>query len=325
MKTILFRTLGGKGIGYGHFFRTRSLATAFLQCNRNLNILFIVNKGLENHIVNSGFQYHISESFEEDINSIRQLKPDLFILDSYLANNEYLYEVKKISKLMIFDDNNNIYDSSIPDVVVNGNIYAKELDYKRNEDSLYLLGMEYLVMREEYWIESTFRYSTPYGILITTGGTDPYWLSYNIAINLKKFSSKKKIVIGPGYGSDLIAKLEEIKDENTELIYMPNSLKRYINESKIVITAGGSTIYEVLSQNVKPIVFSMADNQDMTCRSLADLGVLFLGKYPHIQYDNLGNYILKTENDHRRLWNERFSMIDGQGVFRVVNCLNHIL
>ncbi|NMA03075.1 MAG: hypothetical protein GX925_00050, partial [Clostridiales bacterium] len=79
--------------------------------------------------------------------------------------------------------------------------------------------------------------------------------------------------------------------------HKPSSLKEYIDSSKIVITAGGSTVYEVISQRSIPVIFSIVDNQDLMCGALQEMGVEYLGKYPNIDYSKLRGLLEKLEQD----------------------------
>lgn len=325
MRTIVFRIIGGKGIGYGHFFRTYTLAKSLKKYYRHFRIVFIINEQLVHQFSNSEFKYFVCKSFEEDIIMLEKLKPQLLILDSYMANDNYLLSVKSITKLMIFDDNNNIYDSTIPDILLNGNIYAKNLNYIQNKDSQYLLGSSYLVMRKEYCSKTTIDFEEKDGILVTTGGTDPFKISYNLLLRLRQLPYKKRVIIGPGYEQDLINDLEKIKDEETVLIYMPKSILRYIKHSKVAITACGSTVYEVLSQKTNPVIFSMADNQDNAYKHFSKLGIFSIGKYPTIEYDVLNEKILNLMKGKYVYDSDVFSVVDGQGAIRVCEHINYFL
>ncbi|MDR7856909.1 hypothetical protein [Tissierella sp.] len=290
MKNIVIRVLGGKGIGYGHYYRCLSLATALRQVKEDTNIIFILNQELENLIKDTEFKYIISNKLEEDYMIMDKLNIDLIIFDSYLGNNDYLKKIKEKTKLMIIDDNNDIYDASIPDIIHNGNIHAERIGYSDIEGQLKLLGPKYLIMKEEYW-EKQDEDIEKDGVLITTGGTDDYGITVKIMDAIKNLDIKTRIIIGPGYHSDYIKNIEAIKTENMELIYKPSSIKKYIASSRIVITAGGSTVYEVLSQRSIPIIFSLADNQDLICKELGNMGVNYLGKHPRIDYDSLDRLI----------------------------------
>ncbi|ABW20040.1 PseG/SpsG family protein [Alkaliphilus oremlandii] len=311
MKNIGIRVLGGKGIGYGHYYRCLSLAIALGQVEKDINITFIINQELEDLINNTEVEYIINNEFEQDYNIIDEREIDLFIVDSYLGSNEYLKMVKEKTKLMIIDDNNDIYDASIPDIIYNGNIHAERLGYLEIEGQLKLLGPKYLIMKEEYWKKQDENIDKN-GILITTGGTDDHGITVKIMDAIKNLAIKTRIIIGPGYYCDYIKNIEAIKTENMELIYKPPNLKKYIASSKIVITAGGSTVYEVLSQNTIPIIFSIADNQDLICKELSNIGIDYLGKYPSISYDRLDELIGRYCYKNMILKDGTLDLIGGQ-------------
>ncbi len=313
MKIIIIRTLGGQGIGYGHFYRCIALANAIMMNNSNyISIIFIVNEELEKLMETTEYEFFISDNLDEDLNIIDLLKVNLFIFDSYLGNDKYLLNIKEKTKLMLIDDNNDIYDLSIPDILYNGNIHAEKLRYMEVEGQLRLLGTRYLIMKEEYWNNDMDKKLKKDGILVTTGGTDEYEIALSILKELINLDFNIKLIIGPGFKYDYIRKIERMKTNNVELIYKPSSLKPYIKSSQVVITASGSTVYEVLSQRIVPITFSMANNQDLICKELRDLGILYLGKYPNIEFSQLKDYLGPLQKDYK--FDKRiFDMIDGKG------------
>lgn len=334
LKKVVFRTIGGEGIGLGHYYRCLSLARAMLYIDNNLQIIFVINDLLKAVAQKSSLFFIIDNDVTSDISSIEQLNPELIIFDSYLSNNNYLEMLANKSKLVIFDDNN-IYNSLVADVIINGNVYANSISYKKRADAKYLLGKDFLVMREEYW-NSKLNFdmisnnkkdtvSNSYNILVTTGGSDPYNISEEFLKAIMCRNYKIKVVIGPNYSTDLVQRLETLDktEENIKLIYMPNSLRELIINSDIVITAGGSTVYEVISQNRIPLVFSMANNQDLLCNELRNIGITYLGKYPHINYNKVINEINEFYINGAKLLlnNKLFTEIDGNGALRVAEIL----
>lgn len=316
MKTILIRTLGGENIGYGHFYRCLSLAKGLIYLNKEINIIFLVNEELKKLLKDTLFEFRVLNNIEEDLIFIKTIPVDLFIFDSYLGNDVYLKEIKKRTKLMLIDDNNDLYDSSIPDIINNGNIYAPKLNYKKNNDQICLLGTEYLLMKEEYWLHNEEK-THKEGIVVTTGGTDPHSTMIKILSAIKNIGVNIKAIIGPGFPDSYIKEIENLPIENLEIIYKPNSLKKLIKAAKIVITAGGSTVYEVISQKSIPIIFSIAANQDLICSSLQEFGVPYLGKAPEIDYlklnDSLEDYFISNRGKLAVLE----SLVTGRGALLV--------
>lgn len=313
MKKIIIRTFGGEGIGYGHFYRCLSLAKAINVINKDIDIVFLINQELKDLMANTDFNFIVSNNLNEDYEKINRFNINLFIFDSYLGDNEYLKKIKEKTKLMLIDDNNDIHDTSIPDIIYNGNIHAEKLGYIDSKNQLKLLGPKFLIMKEEYWNSSLNKNLSKDGILITTGGTDEYGISLEILKQIKDIDSKIRAIIGPGYKEEYIKKIEVIMNNNIELVYKPNSLKDYILSSKVVITAGGSTIYEVLSQKRIPIIFSIADNQDMICKELSNMGVEYLGKYPDINYLVLEEKIKGLQSKVISKDNIIYNLVDGNG------------
>lgn len=306
--------MGGMDIGYGHLFRCISLAKAIRKESSDYKIYFIVNEDIKNIVDSNGFEYIESSHFEKDYKIINEMCFDLVVFDSYRANDSYLRRIKNITKLMLFDDNNDIYDSSIPDIVLNGNIHANDLDYKTDSSTQFLLGLNYLVMHEGYWDDESTDTTVKRGILVTTGGSDIYNISPKILKELVKTEFDVTVIVGPGYLDETIDELYKIKNCATKIILRPNGLKNYIKCSEYVISASGSTVYETLSQKSIPIIFSLADNQEIAYEYFKGFGVYSIGKYPDINFKGI-NQIL---NQPTKVYvNELYEKIDGKGALRV--------
>lgn len=317
MKRIIIRTLGGKRIGYGHFYRCLSLAKALMMVQGDLEITFLINEELVDLIERTPFAYQVAEGLEEDLTLISDWDLDLFVFDSYLGNDEYLREVKKHTKLMLIDDNNDLYNSTIPDILYNGNIHAPSLRYRKREGQLQLLGSKYLIMKEEYWTPGDDQEFEKEGVLVTTGGSDEQGIALKLLETLKNIEERLTLIIGPGYSEEYISQLEELKNRDMKFIYKPASLKEYISRAEIVVTAGGSTVYETLNLGTKLIIYSLADNQNLLCQSLRKMGIPYLGKYPELDYAALGQLIAELRTSEVKREKPPYSLISGDGALVV--------
>ena len=311
-------------------YRCLSLAKAIKDENKrteknDIEITFISNKESIDLIQKNNYKSINSDKFnKEDIQTIKKQNPDIIIFDSYLADNEYLKQLKQITKLIIFDDNNDIYNSEIPDVIINGNIHANKLNYSNKE--AHFLGPKYLVMREEYWNninhivnETTNKSKQEKTLMITTGGADFNKIMIKFIKSLKELKINKKIIIGPAYEEEYIQQIKkEIQnDDNYELIYKPKSLKKHIENSDYVLAAAGSTIYEILTLNKIPIIYTLADNQLLIAKELEKYGIKSLGNYDKIKYNNLKEEIEESITKENFKIKELFNLFDGQGAKRI--------
>lgn len=316
---FLFRTNWGENIGMGHLYRTLSLAKAIKICKPACKILFDVNTNSE---LLKEFEVILHKDFgDRDLNDIKSIKPDMIVFDSYLANLDYLKQLRDISKLVVFDDNNDIYSEIPANILINGNLHAKELKYESSfKDTKFLLGPKYLVMNPEYWQLKKIKDSDEGSILITTGGADFNKVMPKFIESLKSLNMKKRIIIGPAYENDEVTRIEKIVDNSFELIYKPCSLKQYVENSSIVMTAAGSTIYEILALKKVPIIYTLADNQLKVEEALKKFGVKSLGNFEKIEWDNLIFEIKEVMNsveEYKKRLEPLYTLFDGKGALRV--------
>lgn len=314
---VIFRTHGGKNVGLGHVSRCLSLAQAMKE---KAEILFIVNDEISDYVIERGFDVITNESFDTlDFQLFEDSSPDLIILDSYDITSDYVRLLRKRYITILFDDNAE-HNPITSHFLVNGNIHAKSLKYEGSfNDVVYLLGPEYLIMKPEYW-EETHSFSTGSGIMLTTGGADFHLLMPRFMKALKDLDLSKRVIIGPMYSEREIEEIEKI-DGDFELIYHPKSLKRYIENSKLVITACGSTVYEVLRLRRIPVVYTLAENQKLIARSLEGYGVKNLGDWRNIKWNELIDIIRKEYIRDPTDFEELFDLFDGRGVFRLMESI----
>jgi spore coat polysaccharide biosynthesis predicted glycosyltransferase SpsG len=302
--------------------RCSSLATAFEK--KGYNCLFLCNHESESFFSKANLQYQLSDTFDKnDIESIRKIDPALVVFDSYLADEKYLKELSERVPLVMFDDNNDIYGAIPARVLINGNLFANDLYYTSLKgDTSFLLGPKYLVMRPEYWnVSNNISEKNTNTIMITTGGADFFDISVMLAEYLNEIKLQKQLIIGPSYTTEQIKKLEAIarEDECLTLIYQPSSLKKYIGNSSIVITAAGSTVYEVLTLKKTPIIYWFAENQKNITTYLQKLGFYNLGWYKQITKDSLMKGLKCAKKGITKEMSSLYNLLDGQGAKRVVN------
>ncbi len=325
IEKVLFKTTASSNIGFGHLFRCLSLAEALKSCG--INSVFLANAEAESKIAEYRFDFVCSESFNyNDIEKIRTINSDIVVFDSYLADLSYIEGLAKEHFLVQFDDNNDIYGEISADILINGNIHAGDLNYiSKKKRTRFLLGPEYLVMKSEYWNPESSDQSEN-SLLITTGGADFFDLMPEFLEDLGKLPLKKRVIVGPGFSESQIRKLEMLSENiiDCELIHKPSSLKEYIAQSSIVISASGSTIYEILTMKRLPVIFTLADNQRMIAKKLESFGITNLGWYENIDFKKLPEIILREMDIidvKKRSLSELFSKFDGKGAMRTAKVI----
>lgn len=323
---VVFQTNAGKNIGLGHLMRCIAFAQAIQHVKLESQVIFYINKTAKKLIPNKFQVFYFNEFGDRVLKEIYFQNPDLVVFDSYLATREYLEDLRQISTFIQFDDNNDIYGSIVASVLINGNLHSKSLGYiSKYDDTLFLLGPKYLVMKPEYWNLSKYKEDGE-GILITTGGSDLYNLIPKFFDALKPLKTRKRFVIGPAFSNTQGKILSDmIKDDPfSEIIRRPSSLKSYIADSEVVISASGSTVYEILTLRKIPIVFTIAQNQRLIAHKLHQEGVPYLGWYNQVDWKNLFSTVLKVLNNKAyflKKFKKLFEQFDGKGALRAADII----
>lgn len=313
---LIFRTECGKDVGLGHLKRCQTLAQA-VRSIAEVEIIFVVNREAVGQV--AGFPTVISDNFDKkDVALIKAFNPSLIVYDSYTGTDQYLRELSMITSVAAFDDNCELPKNVPLEILVNGNLHAVDLDYNCWKIRKKLLGPKYLVVDPEFQNISVENRSS--GILLTTGGSDPQCLMPRFLKSLQGLRKTKTLILGPFYDRNEIKEIETLADETCELIYSPKSLIRYIQGSELVITACGSTVYQVLLLKKPLITYSVADNQILIEKKLKEYGVVSLGWYKEIDWAGLRGRVEKlcnTRKEYVQRIHALFSLFDGKGSLRV--------
>jgi len=275
MEKVFILTEGGKNIGFGHITRCISLYQAFKE--KGIIPEFIVNG--DNSILNL-----LSDKKHQMFNWIKQKgylfehikNADIVIIDSYLATKDIYDKISDLVKVPVYlDDNKRInYPKGI---VVNGSIYAEQLDYPQNDGITYLLGTKYTPLRKEFWDvpEKEIKKEVE-SVMVTFGGDDMRNMTPKfLKLLIEEFPElKKNVIIGKSFKN--VKEIEKLKDNKTKLYYSANAetMKNIMLESDIVISAAGQTTYELAATMAPTIGIGVADNQMTNIKGWVETGFL---------------------------------------------------
>ncbi|HQI42370.1 MAG TPA: UDP-2,4-diacetamido-2,4,6-trideoxy-beta-L-altropyranose hydrolase [Ignavibacteriaceae bacterium] len=259
---VFILTEGGKNIGFGHITRCTALYQAFEE--RGIIPKFIVNGDDSVFDLLADKNYEIFDWIDEKERLLELIQNvDIAIIDSYLADISIYQTISEIVKVPVYIDDNKRLDYP-KGVVVNGAIYAEELNYPVKKGVTYLLGSKYMPLRKEFWDvpEKEIKENIE-SVMITFGGDDMRNMTPKVLRLLQNNFPDliKNVVIGKGFKN--ICEVEELKDNKTNLIYYPDAekIKNVMLESDIAISAAGQTLYELAVTRTPTIAISVAKNQ----------------------------------------------------------------
>jgi spore coat polysaccharide biosynthesis predicted glycosyltransferase SpsG len=149
-------------------------------------------------------------------------------------------------------------------------------------------GIKYLIINRDIFFLNLLNPKKKNDVIILSGGSG---LPPRHLIKSLRSRNYKKIilVIGPYVR---IKKINYLRNLNIKIIINPKNVNKLIKESKIVITRFGTTVYDAIAMNIKPIVWITGENKSRTkdIQKLSNLGIIhiFKNKFPKVK-----DFILK--------------------------------
>lgn len=340
MYKILFRLDADEIIGYGHLIRCMALAAELGKSVDTIEVKFIMRKSAEipYEVIRLKTQYtkvkaedYICEVIDNEIQEMIEIleneKPDCIIIDNYGISREYIQSIRQYAKkIVLIDDCNPKVSKYEIDMIINGNCYAKEIDYDKKIKAL--LGSEYAIVRQEFRnCKKHIIRNKVEKIAISSGGSDP------INVMVKMIQAAKEaikdneaievyVIIGAGFTLDNIKSIQKEIETNEKfvLVYHAN-MADIMTKVDFFVTASGSTLNELAATGTPSISIILSENQIMCGKEMLEKNVTMnLGWYNKISIDEFANVIKKIMNEKKirmKMSQNGQKLIDGNGVKRI--------
>lgn len=304
---IFILTEGGKKIGFGHITRCLSLFQAFKA--KNLESKLIVNSDDSARFLLGKEKYISLNWLKEPAKALKITnREDIVIIDSYLANKEFYKEIATQVKLPVYlDDYQRInYPRG---VVINANIYASQINYYKDKEKKYLLGIDYASLRKEFWKVKEKKINKKVeNILVTFGGT---------AITQRFYQ--------------LIKQCQNLYQLNFEIVntekkkFGPKEMIDLMLKTDICIADGGQTLIELARLGVPSVVVAFGKDQLKSVKHWQKTGFI---EYAGLGKDATINTKIKRSLNNLFEYNVRLnrnrigrSLVDGKGSARIITKL----
>jgi len=326
---VMFQTDAGS-MGLGHFQRSFALFQA-LQEYRCESVFSLNAAGaayVQGQLSLFPGQVIVRTEYDESaIRSAANFQADMVILDSYRYSLDYVSRLRDACSCPIveFDDFLRYPQSYRGDVVINGNIFANEYaEVYQKYFTKSLLGLDFLAMKPGKMNCARLSVGTESRVLLTCGGYDTLDIMSPLAEELSGWSGEVSVVVGPFFTAEQVQRLRRL-EKRVRLIMSPRSLEESICQHDLIITAAGTTAYEVLRAGRKMVLMQTADNQAQTFRSLTAQGL------SRIEIDRIGDKgyvlgILKAADEQNDLLNYPiYHKVDGDGALRIAKELKKVI
>lgn len=335
---VLIRADGNEKIGSGHIMRTKSIAAQLK--GLGAKVLYALADERGKRLINNEFQSVVLSSnyecLDDEINAlssiIKEQKIKLILLDSYFVTPKYFKELKKLAKVAYIDDLDAFaYEC---EALINYGAFFDKNEYKARQNlaKKHFLGSEFAPLRAEFHSRRKSSKNTQKKqVLLTTGNTDLLGIMPRLLEAFLSDESLKNLeflAISGAFNeheNQLLAL--SAKHKNIKVLKNPENMAQIMAEADFVLSAGGSTLYELASLAKAVICFSIAANQN-NIKSWAEAGaMLYAGNAKADSHSvvakslNLLKSLVNDENLAKTLGQKAHFFVDGKGAIRLAKKL----
>lgn len=260
---------------------------------------------------------------------LKDIKPDWLIVDHYSIDATWQTELNSFyGKLMVIDDLADRYHQC--DLLLDQTYGRRVKEYQSlvTEKCQMLLGSKYALLRPEFeqWREfSLKRRAQPQfkKLLVTMGGVDPDNATSRVLDALKTCNLPREleIVVVMGAAAPHIGAIKEQAEEmpyKTRVKASVDNMAEIMANADLAIGAAGSTTWERGCLGLPSIQVVIADNQMEIANRLDSIRAI---KYLK-EFSQLCESIKWLRHSIQKTSLVASSIIDGQGVSRVLNYIN---
>lgn len=206
---VYFRVDALSHMGRGHLVRSLALADILKEHFSCVFLSKINDDSISEIISSAGFKYvavpfHLNGVNEAKWININFLKgEEILVLDGYQFDFDYQQELKpNAGKIICIDD---IHDTHfLADAIINHAGGIQPEDYSREENCQLFLGLDYLILRPEFFAKKQDNISKKpkiNNVMICLGGEDPNNETIQVLAKCESVSEIKncQVIIGSGY------------------------------------------------------------------------------------------------------------------------------
>lgn len=353
---FMIRADGNSVIGMGHVMRCLSIADAMKQ--QGVKPVFVTaceecipmieQRGFQTRLLTTDYRDMLSElpqlaellADDSRIKTENEIKKHVILVDSYQVSTTYYRELAKLGVTACLEDMGQPYPVEL---LINYNIYGTALapcyeEEQENKPRKTCLGVSYMPLRREFSedVSYTLREKVT-DVMITTGGSDPFFAakSFTDAFladkRLQEAGIRYHIISGP-FNSHA-NELRELYAGNDNVIIHEKvkNMKEIMRQCDAVLTATGSTIYEVSALGVPMLVFYFAENQKRGAEEIGKkTSVINCGDFSKEQEIAVQKALTALcrcvqEKSYRELLNrQEKQLVDGKGAYRIAKALTEL-
>jgi UDP-2,4-diacetamido-2,4,6-trideoxy-beta-L-altropyranose hydrolase len=278
---IIFKVSSSKKIGSGHIYRCLKIAKKikdkeifFFTNNFNGNFNYLIKKFALKIFNNVENNFDIKKDLSQTISYLRSInKKKILVIDNYLHNLSYQKKISKyVDKLVIIDD---YLRKNYCDIYINENFFIKTPNSKKflNKNCIKFIGPKYNFIVNK--IQKKIK-KKKINLFIFFGGSDVKEYSLKIITFLKEDKNLFfRLVLN---NQNIKNKIYKIGIKNFKIYNQTPNFYNILKYCNFSIIAGGSTVWDVLYNQVPAMVIPTAHNQIRNLKNLKKNNNIFLLK-----------------------------------------------
>lgn len=279
---LAFRVDAGEKIGMGHIMRCRTIMQEWLKRGLPCSV-YTKSPQIKDFLYGLDIEVCLLEEepfttaeAEELMERMGKKREEIVFFDSYDLNEGYISKFREKYSILLQDYDMQLYDF---DMIVMPNAFLQKINYKKYEEKgiCFLGGLEYQPVREEFFSNLLEAKERVKNILIMSGGTFPEKFIEMLikAIKDENQNCSLSLIVGP-YGKITDAFKESVGE--IKIYQNIKNVSEIMEKNDVVISACGSTIYELMAERKPAIVYTMAENQRVIGEKLEDItGIVCCG------------------------------------------------
>lgn len=278
---ILIRADGSHLRGMGHLSKMATLSRLLEREGHKVYFLCQEDETAKNFLQQRGVPATFFKSNESDatVAHIHQYGIDLVILDILNTSGEYVSALKTTGVYLVTFDNTDA-SAFMCDLIFNVMYYHAPEDIPTNSQDTLFEGPMYVIMEPGFQKTLTPQPQDSVStILITQGGADTTGRTEFLIRCAKQAIGKRMtelhVVIGPAFDPKNIETIESLASRLPGIIlhYRPLGLQPLIDRASMVISAGGTTMWEVCARNRPLYVYTNEPFEEETATVLKKQGL----------------------------------------------------
>jgi len=215
------------------------------------------------------------------------------------------------------------------DIVLNQNINSHNLHYRCEPYTRLLLGTKYVLLRREFWPWRKYKKEVPEvakKVLVTMGGSDPDNVTLKVIRALAQIDIpglEAVVVVGPAnQHKEILRYAAKTSPLPIRLVENAANMPELMAWADIAVSAGGSTVWELLFLGVPIIMVMLAENQKGIIDGLSKITIAKkLGCSDEITVEKIAWVMqdLAHSRERRVFMSARGRQtVDGYGVARII-------